>query len=223
MLEEDYIMRLIKEMIRAIIKVLFNVDTESPTEELLDSEEDRQTLKLQTDMVDDGQINEAENKIYDMSESGDKKCLEIAIWFYLYLNKKTDNFLEQNDFRCDEIKAGLQDITVFALKAVSRNYSCKRLNIHIDITSTIGKIQAANIPAFRLLFAVCVIYPIMYGPIEPPISPAIASSANIDVPPRGIFTEVMLIVPGHIMPTEKPQSMQPIRPRAGLAPSEVSK
>lgn len=34
MLEEDYIMRLIKEMIRAIIKALFNVDTESPTEEL---------------------------------------------------------------------------------------------------------------------------------------------------------------------------------------------
>lgn len=34
MLEEDYIMRLIKEMIRAIIKVVFNVDTESPTEEL---------------------------------------------------------------------------------------------------------------------------------------------------------------------------------------------
>ena len=47
-----------------------------------DSEEDGQTLKLLTDMVDDGQINEAENKIYDMSESGDKKCLEIAILFY---------------------------------------------------------------------------------------------------------------------------------------------
>ena len=111
MFEEDYIMRLIKEMIRAIIKVLFNVDTESPTEELLDSEEDRQTLKLLTDMVDDGQINEAENKIYDMSEAGDKKCLEIAILFYSYLNKKMDNFLEQNDFSRDEIKAGLQDIT----------------------------------------------------------------------------------------------------------------
>lgn len=111
MFEEDYIMRLIKEMIRAIIKVLFNVDTESPTEELLDSEEDRQTLKLLTDMVDDGQINEAENKIYDMSEEGDKKYLEIAILFYSYLNKKTDNFLEQNDFSRDEIKAGLQDIT----------------------------------------------------------------------------------------------------------------
>ena len=111
MFEEDYIMRLIKEIIRAIIKVLFNVDTESPTEELLDSEEDRQTLKLLTDMVDDGQINEAENKIYDMSEAGDKKCLEIAILFYSYLNKKMDNFLEQNDFSRDEIKAGLQDIT----------------------------------------------------------------------------------------------------------------
>ena len=46
-----------------------------------DSEEDRQTLKLLTDMVDDGQTNEAENKIYDMSESGDKKCLEIKnVW-----------------------------------------------------------------------------------------------------------------------------------------------
>ena len=36
-------------------------------------------------------------------------------------------------------------------------------------------------------------------------------------------TYSMPTVPGHIMPTEKPQSMQPIRPRAGLAPSEVSK
>ena len=35
------------------------------------------------------------------------------------------------------------------------------------------------------------------------------------VPPMGILLEAMLIVPGHIIPTEKPHMIQPIRPRIG--------
>ena len=34
MFEQDYIMRLINEMVRAILKMIFNIDTESPSAEL---------------------------------------------------------------------------------------------------------------------------------------------------------------------------------------------
>ena len=34
---------------------------------------------------------------------------------------------------------------------------------------------------------------------------------------------MILIVPGHMMPTEKPQKMQPIRPRTGLEDREASR
>lgn len=44
-----------------------------------------------------------------------------------------------------------------------------------------------------------------------PRSPAIASRANMAVPPLGSRPEHMLMVPGHIMPTENPHTIQPIR------------
>ena len=75
----------------------------------------------------------------------------------------------------------------------------------------------------RLLPAFCVTNPTIAGPIEPPISPAIASNAKRAVPPAFILTDVMLIVPGHIMPTEKPHIIQPARPAMGLAPSPASR
>ena len=57
-------MRLIKEMVRAILKLLFNIDTDSPSAELLEDAKEQQTLDELLDMVDNGFINEAENKIY---------------------------------------------------------------------------------------------------------------------------------------------------------------
>ena len=78
-----------------------------------------------------------------------------------------------------------------------------------------GKKLPASIPALRLSFALWVTRPTTPGPMDPPKSPAIASSANIAVPPSGILPEAMLMVPGHIIPTEKPQIMQPARLRSG--------
>ena len=63
MFEQDYVMKLIKEMVRAILKLLFNIDTESPTVELLENKEEQETLENLLDMVDAGEINEAENRL----------------------------------------------------------------------------------------------------------------------------------------------------------------
>ena len=44
---------------------------------------------------------------------------------------------------------------------------------------------------------------------------------NMAVPPMGNFCEEMLMVPGHIIPTEKPQIMQPTSPVNGEEDMEV--
>ena len=112
MFEQDYVMRLIKEMVRAILKLLFNIDTDSPSAELLEDAKEQQTLDELLDMVDNGFINEAENKIYEITEEGKKTDLEMALLFYSYLNDKSDEFLEAHNYGRDKIKAGLKDITV---------------------------------------------------------------------------------------------------------------
>ena len=107
MFKQDYVMRLIKEMVRAILKLLFNIDTESPTAELLDSKEEKEILENLLDMVDAGKINEAENGLYDSVT--DINSLKVALLFYSYLNDKTDDFLEANNFSRVDIKLGLEN------------------------------------------------------------------------------------------------------------------
>lgn len=110
MFEQDYIMKLIKEMVRVILKLLFNIDSESPTVELLESKQEKETLENLLDMIDDGKINEAENRLYDLIRDMDMGSLEIALLFYSYLNDKTNEFLEENDFCREEIKLGLENV-----------------------------------------------------------------------------------------------------------------
>ncbi len=123
MFEQDYVMRLIKEMVRAILKLLFNIDTESPTVELLEDKEEKETLENLLDMIDDGKINEAENRLYDLTSNTDMNSLEIALLFYSYLNDKTDDFLEENDFSRDEIKLGLENVVdSFGLSSIAKMF-----------------------------------------------------------------------------------------------------
>lgn len=123
MFEQDYVMKLIKEMVRAILKLLFNIDTESPTVELLENKEEQETLENLLDMVDAGEINEAENRLYDLTSNTDVNSLEIALLFYSYLNDKTDDFLEVNNFSRDEIKLDLENVADnFGLSSIAKMF-----------------------------------------------------------------------------------------------------
>lgn len=110
MFEQDYIIRLIKEMIRAILKLFFNIDTDNPIEDLLKDNEIQNTLESLLDMVDDGNINEVENQIYDMTSDNSMANLKVALLFYSYLNDKDDEFLQKYDFCRDEIKTGVKEL-----------------------------------------------------------------------------------------------------------------
>lgn len=110
MFEQDYIMRLIKEMVRMILKILFNINTDSPTSELLNETWERECLENLLTLVDNGNINEAENKIYELTSNKNMENFKIALLFYSYLNGKTDDFLEKNNFNRKEVEEGLKGV-----------------------------------------------------------------------------------------------------------------
>lgn len=111
MFEQDYIMRLIKELVRTILKLIFHIETESPTGELLKDSEQTVIYEKLLDMVDSGNINDAENQLYDMTCDGDLCNMEVALLFYSYLNDKSDEFLEMHNFKREEIVQGIKDLT----------------------------------------------------------------------------------------------------------------
>lgn len=108
MFEEDYVMRIIKEIVRAILKLLFNIDIETPTAILLEEEEEKELLNRLNEMIDAGQINDAENLIYEMVERKDRKDLKLVLLFYSYLNEKSDEFLEEHNFSRKEVQEDLK-------------------------------------------------------------------------------------------------------------------
>lgn len=107
MFEQDYIMRQLNEMIRAIFKMLFGIDTKSPTVELLESQEDVELLESLFELIDDGIIRDAESLLLYGSIDGSMGSLKTALLFYSYLNDKTDEFLEENGFSREDIKSGI--------------------------------------------------------------------------------------------------------------------
>ena len=76
----------------------------------MEDEQDKSILGSLIKSVNEGNINEAENELFNFIKTENKNYLRIALLFYSYLNEKDDNFLEENDFGRDEIKTGLKDV-----------------------------------------------------------------------------------------------------------------
>ena len=79
------------------------------------------------------------------------------------------------------------------------------------IKRTIGNATADSMPIFILSLKVFATKPTSVGPPLQPKSPAKANKANIAVPPVRKEAAALLKLPGHIIPTERPQMEQPIR------------
>lgn len=109
MVKQDYLMRLIHEMVRTIIKLIFNID-----EKTVDIEQElKETSDLYIRLVrlaDAGKINEAENLLYEQLENGQREDLKVALGFYDHLNDYTEEFLDKADFSREEIKSGLVSV-----------------------------------------------------------------------------------------------------------------
>ena len=123
MFEQDYIMRIIKEMVRALLKMLFNIDAEAPTADILENTEKKCVLNKLLDMADSGNINDAENSLYDIIRTDDLNTLKIALLFYSHLNDKSDDFLDENNFSREEVRQGIKSlISKYGLSGIAESF-----------------------------------------------------------------------------------------------------
>ena len=109
--EKDYIMRMIKEMVSVLFSILLGKQYVSVDEERKNGYEVSGTdLNDLLDMIDNGQINEAENLMLDDIDYSDKKELAAALLFYQYLSEKKKDFLWDHYYSDEEILDGAKQI-----------------------------------------------------------------------------------------------------------------
>ena len=110
-LEKDYILRMIKDLTKSIAHLILGkseIEYELPKESEY-SRVDTLYVKL-IELVNLGQINEAEDLLYDEINPSDMRQFEMAMSFYLYLNDFGDDYLEKNNYSRDEITEGIRSI-----------------------------------------------------------------------------------------------------------------
>lgn len=109
--EKDYIMRMIKEIVRVLSTLAFGKKYVSVE---LEEEEQYQVsgnnLRFFLDMVERGQINEAENILLDDIDYTDRDEVMAAALFYQYISEKDSDFLEANDYSEEEALSGLEQL-----------------------------------------------------------------------------------------------------------------
>ena len=110
--EKDYYMRIVHELVRMLIRLVFNKDIDRDEEEAVPLEVLEKYKKL-ISMIDDGQINEAENLLLDGLKPDSRAYFELALMFYEKLNGKTDEFLEEHDYSREEVTDGIKYVVDF--------------------------------------------------------------------------------------------------------------
>ena len=111
--EKDYIMRMIKEMVRVLFSLMFGkkyVSVELEKENKY--EVSGKNLKDFLDMIDSGQINEAENILLDSIDYTDRNEVMAAALFYQYLSEKDNEFLENNNYTKEEVLSGFKQLLI---------------------------------------------------------------------------------------------------------------
>ena len=109
--EKDYIMRMIKEAVRVLFSLVFGekyVSVEIEAENKY--EVSGKKLKDFLDMINLGQINEAENILLDGIDYTDKEEVMAEALFYQHLSEKDNEFLERNNYTKEEVLSGFRQL-----------------------------------------------------------------------------------------------------------------
>ena len=110
MLRQDYITRMVQEMVRMLLKLMFGIEAENPDLEMFRDAQARERTERLLMLADEGRIDEAENELSDILESCVPEHMQTGLLFYWHLNEKDDAFLETHDFSREEIRDGLEQV-----------------------------------------------------------------------------------------------------------------
>ena len=106
--EKDYIMRIIKEMVRVLFSLMLGKKYVAVEMERDNGYEvSGRKLDELLDMIDRGDINKAENLLLEKLDYSDNGSVSAAALFYQYLSEKDEDFLIEHDFSKEEVLDGM--------------------------------------------------------------------------------------------------------------------
>jgi hypothetical protein len=116
-------MNMINQLIRFLIKLIFGIGESDAVEYLLNEKSVKEKYDSLVRMVDKGNINEAENYLYESMNVKNIGDLKVGLMFYNYLNTLSDERLAEADFSREEIKEGLKTISkLFGYENVTEQF-----------------------------------------------------------------------------------------------------
>ena len=91
MLRQDYITRMVQEMVRMLLKLMFGIEAESPDLEMFRDAQARERTERLLMLADEGRIDEAENELSDILESCVPEHMQTGLLFYwtTHFSKRT--------------------------------------------------------------------------------------------------------------------------------------
>lgn len=107
--EKDYVMRIIKEMVRVLFSMMLGKSYNSV--ELPKENKCKIAGKAFEEfqkMVDDGFINEAENLLLESMDHTQQEEVIAAILFYQYISEKDNEFLAAHNYSKEEALEGIK-------------------------------------------------------------------------------------------------------------------
>lgn len=110
MFKYNFLESQIKNTVKFLLKTLFRIDVAGDTNDFLETKRERESFKNLQDLVDQGEVNLAENELFELEDEEDLSVLKIGLLFYYYLNSLSEAFLFRNNFSREEINMGLQDL-----------------------------------------------------------------------------------------------------------------
>ena len=111
--QDDYAMRTITDLVRAIARLALGKEDIS-YELSQNPEDDRGPEALYrriTAMAEAGDINGAENCLYEELDTDDMGYLEMGLAFYMFINQFSDEFLYGASYSREEVVDGINSLS----------------------------------------------------------------------------------------------------------------
>jgi hypothetical protein len=110
-IEQDYIMKMIHQLIEVLLGYIFKGKEKGLEENINKSQEQTEKYDKLKILVDNYEINQAENLLFANIDINNIEDLKLALLFYQYVNEKDNEFLEKSNYSREEIEQGIKDIS----------------------------------------------------------------------------------------------------------------
>lgn len=110
-IEQDYIMKMIYQLIEVLLGDIFKGKEKVLEENINKSEEQAEKYNKLKHLVDNYNVNQAENFLFENIDVNNIEDFKLALLFYQYVNEKDNNFLEKSNYTREEIEQGIKDIS----------------------------------------------------------------------------------------------------------------